>query len=81
MQPDRGGIQNIGVIPDHRGIGLGTALISASLRSFQRLGLRRARLEVTAVNGRAVRLYRRLGFRTIRTLYKTVELAYSESAG
>ena len=80
MQPDRGGIQNIGVIPDHRGIGLGTALITASLRSFQRLELRQARLEVTAVNGRAVHLYRRLGFRTVRTLYKTVELAYSDSA-
>jgi len=77
---NRGGIQNIGVIPHHRGNGLGTALIVASLRSFQRLGLRQARLEVTAVNQRAVGLYRRLGFRTVRTLYKTVELAYTGSA-
>jgi hypothetical protein len=76
----RGGIQNIGVTSPHRGIGLGTALIMATLRSFQRLGLCQARLEVTAVNRRAVRLYRCLGFRTIRTLYKTVELAYSDSA-
>lgn len=78
---DRGGIQNVGVAPQHRGIGLGTILITTTLRSFQQLGLRLARLEVTAVNGRAVRLYRRLGFCTVRTLYKTVELAYSDSAG
>ena len=79
-QQDRGGIQNVGVVPRHRGIGLGTALITASLRSFQRMGLRQARLEVTAANGQAVRLYHRLGFHTIRTLYKTVDLAYSDSA-
>ena len=79
-QHNRGGIQNIGVAPPHRGNGLGTTLLMASLRSFQQLGLRQARLEVTAVNRRAVRLYQRLGFRTIRTLYKTVELAYSDSA-
>jgi ribosomal protein S18 acetylase RimI-like enzyme len=77
---DRGGIQNIGVTPHHRGNGLGIALIMASLKSFQRLGLHRARLEVTAVNHRAVELYQRLGFSTVRTLYKTVELAYCDSA-
>jgi ribosomal protein S18 acetylase RimI-like enzyme len=32
-------------------------------------------LEVTAQNEGAVRLYRRLGFRRIKTLYKAVSLA------
>ena len=74
---DRASIQNIGVIPYHRGRGLGTALIVASLLGLQHLGIGRIQLEVTAENKGAVRLYRQLGFRTVRTLYKTVELAYS----
>ena len=73
-------IQNIGVAPFHRGRGIGTALILASLLGLHHLGIGRACLEVTAENAGAVRLYRQLGFRTARTLYKAVELAYSESA-
>ena len=73
-------IQNIGVEPFHRGRGIGTALILAALLGLHHLGIQRACLEVTAENEGAVRLYRQLGFRTSRTLYKAVELAYSESA-
>ncbi len=73
-------IQNIGVSPYHRGRGIGTALILASLLGLHHLGIRRVCLEVTAENVDAVRLYRQLGFRTARTLYKAVELAYSEAA-
>lgn len=72
-------IQNIGVSPYHRGRGIGTALILASLLGLHHLGIRRVCLEVTAENVDAVRLYRQLGFRTARTLYKAVELAYSEA--
>lgn len=73
-------IQNIGVAPFHRGRGIGTAIILASLLGLHHLGIRSACLEVTAENEGAVRLYRQLGFRTTRTLYKAVELAYSEAA-
>lgn len=76
----RASIQNIGVAPLHRGRGLGTALILASLLGLEYVAVPRVRLEVTAENVGAVRLYRRLGFRTIRTLYKTVELASGASA-
>jgi GNAT superfamily N-acetyltransferase len=72
-----GGIQNIGITPTHRGRGLGTALIIASLIGFQQAGLPRAYLEVTAQNDRAVQLYKRLGFRRTKTLYKAVEMVYS----
>jgi ribosomal protein S18 acetylase RimI-like enzyme len=72
-----GAIQNVGITPAHRGQGLGTALISASLAGFQQAGLTRAYLEVTAQNEGAVRLYKRLGFRRTKTLFKAVELAYS----
>jgi GNAT superfamily N-acetyltransferase len=72
-----GAIQNVGITPTHRGRGLGTALIFAALTGFQQVGLSRAYLEVTAQNERAVRLYKRLGFRRTKTLFKAVELAYS----
>ena len=72
-----GGIQNVGITPEHRGRGVGSCLIMAALFGFQQAGLPRAYLEVTAENERAVELYKRLGFRRTKTLYKAVELAYS----
>lgn len=75
----RANIQNIGVPPLHRGRGIGTALILAALMGLDYVGVPCVRLEVTAENAGAVQLYRRLGFRTIRTLYKTVELAPAAS--
>jgi ribosomal protein S18 acetylase RimI-like enzyme len=72
-----GAIQNVGITPAHRGRGVGTALIQAALFGFRQVGLPRAYLEVTAQNEGAVRLYKRLGFRRTKTLFKAVELAYS----
>lgn len=72
-----GAIQNVGITPAHRNRGIGTALLLASLAGFQQVGLPRAYLEVTAQNERAVRLYKRIGFRCTKTLFKAVELAYS----
>ena len=66
-------IQNIGVVPGHRGLGLGSCLIEQAIDGFRQHGLRVASLEVTAENCGAVRLYQRLGFRRSRTLYKVVE--------
>lgn len=72
-----GAIQNLGVTPEHRGRELGTCLLIQSLEGFQRAGLRRAFLEVTAQNDGAIRLYQRVGFIKARTVYKAVEVAYS----
>jgi RimJ/RimL family protein N-acetyltransferase len=75
---ERGGtgmIQNIGVVPGHRGLGLGTCLIERCLAGFRMHGLRRVSLEVTVENAAAVRLYQRLGFRRVRTVYKVVDEA------
>jgi len=69
----RANIQNIGVTPHHRGRGVGAALISASLSGLQQVGVTRVALEVTADNDSAVRLYRRLGFRSVKTVYKAIE--------
>jgi ribosomal protein S18 acetylase RimI-like enzyme len=68
-----GAIQNLGVKPAHRGRGLGEGLLLQALHGFVRAGLGRAFLEVTAQNEAAVRLYRRLGFRCRKTLYRAVE--------
>ena len=70
-----GAIQNLGIVPEHRGRGLGSLLMLKALEGFQRAGLRRAYLEVTAQNESAIRLYQRLGFFKARTVYKAVELA------
>jgi len=68
-----GAIQNVGVVPDHRGLGLGGALLAKALHGFKQHGLKRAYLEVTAQNEGAIRLYQRMGFRRMKTLYKVVE--------
>ncbi len=67
-----GSIQNLGILPGWRGRGLGEALLLQALHGFRRVGLQRAQLEVTAQNDIAIRLYRRLGFRRSKTLYKAV---------
>jgi ribosomal protein S18 acetylase RimI-like enzyme len=72
MQRGCGAIQNLGVLPSHRGRGLGQAALTLALQGFWRAGAGRALLEVTAGNDSAVRLYRRLGFRSRKTLYKAV---------
>jgi len=71
-----GAVQNVGVTPAWRGRGLGEALVLQALHGFRRAGLGRALLEVTAQNEAAQRLYRRLGFRRTKTLYKAVSEAH-----
>jgi len=76
-QSRMGAIQNLGILSDHRGRGLGCALMLKALDGFKRAGLARAFLEVTSQNDAAIRLYRRLGFSKTRTVYKVIEVAYS----
>jgi ribosomal protein S18 acetylase RimI-like enzyme len=70
-----GAIQNLGVTACERGRGFGSALLLQALHGFRRAGLGLAFLEVTAQNEAAVRLYRRMGFRRCKTIYKAVETA------
>ena len=72
-----GAVQNLGITPEHRGRGLGTHLLHRALVGFQQSGLKQAFLEVTAQNLGAVRLYERLGFRRIKTVYKAADVAYA----
>lgn len=68
-----GAVQNVGVAPEYRGLGLGRALILQSLFGFREARVNRVYLEVTARNTPAVALYRSVGFRLARTTYKAVE--------
>lgn len=70
-----GAVQNVGIVPEHRGRSLGTRLLLLALGAFQRQNLHRVYLEVTADNEAAVKLYRRMGFRVVKTVYKSVEVA------
>src|SRR5262249_34893338 len=67
-----GAIQNLGVVSDHRGRGLGRLLLLKALHGFRSAGLRKSYLEVTARNESAVRLYRSVGFRSTRSIYKPI---------
>lgn len=69
-----GSIQNVGVLPGYRGLGLGRTLVLQALDGFYQAGLKRVYLEVTAENVAAVNLYRSLGFRRSKTLYKAIDL-------
>lgn len=69
-----GSIQNVGVAPEFRRQKIGAALVLKSLDGFRSLGLKRVYLEVTAANTPAVQLYRAIGFRVTRTMYRSAEL-------
>ncbi len=67
-----GAIQNVGVTPEHRGFGLGRALLLKNLHGFRSCGLLRTYLDVTADNVAAISLYESLGFKHVKTSYREV---------
>ena len=73
-QVEVGSIQNIGIVQSQRGKGIGSLIVSHCLRGFQRAGIKFVNLEVTSQNTGAVRLYERIGFRILRTVFKSVEI-------
>jgi ribosomal protein S18 acetylase RimI-like enzyme len=74
--PEKGAlyIQKMGVIPEARGKGVGTALLSDAITSARAAGFRRCVLDVAVTNPRAQQLYERLGFHVTgeRTLNERV---------
>ena len=75
-----GAVQNVGVTDGHRGRGLGSCLLHRSLAGFREAGYRRVYLEVTSQNSGAVRLYRRVGFRQTKVVFKAAEVLDEELA-
>jgi RimJ/RimL family protein N-acetyltransferase len=71
--PSRTAEFGIGVLPEWRGRGVGTALIAASEEWARREGLDALVLEVAEENAAAERLYARIGYRpTTRSMRKPV---------
>jgi len=75
-QKDVGAIQNIGVVAGHRGKGLGSQIVNHCLLGFQKAGVQFVTLEVTAHNTGAFRLYKRLGFKVLKVVFKSAEVVY-----
>lgn len=75
--PREGAIQNLGVHPDCRNLGIGKTLLLHSLRGFKEAGCMFANLEVTVQNSAAIRLYERYGFQKVETLFKVSEVQYA----
>ncbi|MCA9079254.1 MAG: GNAT family N-acetyltransferase [Planctomycetaceae bacterium] len=70
----QGAIQNIGVLHEFRGLGLGRALLLKSLAGFRISGVSRVYLEVTASNVQAVELYESVGFEVVDTRYRELPM-------
>ena len=65
-----GAIQNVGVVPLFRSMGLGRELIQRALQGFRDTGCIKVNLEVTIHNTGAIRLYESMGFRYVETVFK-----------
>jgi len=62
VDEDEAWIGGIGVLPSHRGRGIGTKLMLAAERDCRERGVREISLEVIEGNDRATRLYGKLGY-------------------
>lgn len=69
LSDEVGAVQNIAVLPDYRGRGIGRALLLQALREFRKYKVRRVTLEVTADNIPAIKLYTRIGFKTFNVRF------------
>lgn|SRR5262245_21397368 len=75
-----GMIQNLGVVPECQGHGVGKSLLAAAMNGFRDAGLTTAQLEVSARNAHALRLYRAAGFVARKSFYRETRAEYTEYA-
>ncbi len=66
IRPDVGHITQVCVLPEYRSAGLGVALLAATTRSLRERSFQAISLTVTEANDRAIALYARIGFESIR---------------
>ena len=64
--PDRGFVHDIEIAEDHRGAGLGRAVLAAGEDALRSHGLRAVELNVFGGNTRALGLYSSTGYRVVR---------------
>lgn len=58
------GVLGIGILPEHRGKGVGHTLMTATIAKARAKGLTRIELTVREKNTNAITLYKKLGFET-----------------
>jgi len=68
LSGSEGHIISIAVHPNYRGIGIGEKLLRENVKRLKDLGARKIVLEVKVDNVQALSLYRKLGFRIVKTL-------------
>ena len=64
----RGSINYVGVLPSHRKIGIGRALMSEAERRLLERGCPKINLQIRTENLEAVEFYRRLGYETFEVV-------------
>jgi ribosomal protein S18 acetylase RimI-like enzyme len=66
VRQDVGHVTQVCVLPEYRSHGIGEALLAATANNLRQRNFRLLSLTVTEANGRAVELYRHMGFDTKR---------------
>ncbi len=66
VRPDVGHITQVCLLPEYRSAGLGKALLASSTRNLRERAFRSISLTVTEANDRAIDLYKRIGFQSVR---------------
>ena len=62
------GFIGVGLMPDYRGRGIGGELMEVTMAAAKEAGFREIRLDCRSSNERAIKLYKKLGFRRIASL-------------
>ncbi len=70
-----GVIMNLAVVPEWRGRGIGTQLLQQAVGRLKKFGCKQVKLEVTARNHTAFKLYEKFGFTISRSYLRVVERA------
>ena len=65
----RGAIGMIGVVPEYRGQGISSSILSAGMRYLRSMDVQEIGLEVDSSNTPAIRLYTSVGFRKVADLH------------
>lgn len=79
-------IDSLAVLPQFRGQGIGSALLTAAERQAEAHGLGRCSLFVTQINPRAKQLYERMGYQVVArydfpyTVFRMVKILRTETA-
>jgi len=61
-------IISIAVDPKYRRLGMGKKLINYIIRKSKRMKLKNIALEVKTINGKAIKFYEKIGFKTVKIL-------------